>query len=283
MEKIVGVIGGSGLYEIEGLTTVEEVRVDTPFGDASDAYICGVLNDVKLCFLPRHGKGHRFTPTEVNYRANIYGMKKLGVTKIISIGAVGSMKEDIKPGDMVIVDQFIDLTKKRESSFFENGVVGHISFAEPICSSLAEVVYNAAVSVGARTHKGGTYICIEGPQFSSKAESYLYRSFGVDVIGMTNATEAKLAKEAGICYSTVALSTDYDCWHISEESVSVGAVLAILSQNIKTAKKIIVEAVKNIAKAGKCSCSKAAENAILTDLNTIPQDVKEKLKIILGK
>lgn len=280
--NIIGIIGGSGLYEIEGLTSIEEVKVETPFGSPSDAYISGMLHGTKIYFLPRHGRGHKFTPTEVNYRANIYGMKKLGVTKIISIGAVGSMKEEIKPGNMVIVDQFIDLTKKRESSFFGGGLVGHIPFAEPVCNSLAKIVYDASVYIGATTHKGGIYVCIEGPQFSSKAESFIYRSWGVDVIGMTNATEAKLAKEAGICYSTVALSTDYDCWHVSEEPVTVEAVLAVLRQNISTAKKIIVEAVRNMPDVNECVCSSVAENAVLTDLNTVPASVKEKLKIILN-
>lgn len=281
--KVVGVIGGSGLYEMEGLTDVKSVKVDTPFGPPSDEYMTGMLGDVKMVFLPRHGRGHRFTPSEVNYRANIYGMKKLGVEWIISVSAVGSMKEEIKPGHIVIVDQFFDRTKGRPSSFFGNGVVGHVEFADPVCHDLSGALFNAAKSAGATVHKGGTYICIEGPQFSTRAESKIYRSWGVDVIGMTNIPEAKLAREAEICYATVALSTDYDCWHETEESVSIEAIMAIIKANVATAKDIIRKAVPLIAPARGCKCSSAMKYATVTDPKTIPAKTREDLSLLLGK
>ncbi len=279
----VGVIGGSGLYEIEGLANIEEVAVDTPFGDPSDKYITGELEGVKMVFLPRHGRGHRLLPSELNFRANIYGMKKLGVEQIISVSAVGSMKEKIEPGHIVIPDQFIDHTKGRASTFFGNGVVGHIGFADPLCSNLSNVVHDAAISVGANTHFGGTYICIEGPQFSTRAESKLYRSWGVDVIGMTNIPESKLAREAEICYATIALSTDYDCWHEEEEDVTVEAVLAIIKQNVSTAKAIIKAAVQKIKDERSCRCATALQGAIMTDRSVIPEKTKKDLDIIIGK
>src|SRR3990172_7084044 len=229
--KVVGVIGGSGLYEMEGLKDVASVRVTTPFGDPSDEFVTGMLGDVKMIFLPRHGRGHRFLPSEVNYRANIYGMKKLGAEWVISVSAVGSMKEKIKPGHIVIVDQFFDRTKSRPSSFYGNGIVGHVEFADPVCAGLSSVLHGAARAAGATVHMGGTYVCIEGPQFSTRAESNIYRSLGVDVIGMTNIPEAKLAREAELCYATVALSTDYDCWHAAEEAVTVEAIIATLRAN----------------------------------------------------
>src|SRR3989337_936910 len=281
--KVVGVIGGSGLYEMEGLKDVASVRVTTPFGDPSDEFVTGMLGDVKMIFLPRHGRGHRFLPSEVNYRANIYGMKKLGAEWVISVSAVGSMREEIKPGHIVIVDQFFDRTKGRISSFYGNGVVGHVEFADPICPDLSKVLHKAAKDAGATVHIGGTYICIEGPQFSTRAESKIYRSWGVDVIGMTKATEAKLAREAEICYATLALSTDYDCWHETEESVTVEMILDTLKRNVATAKAIIKEAVPRISSQRMCKCAAAMKYAVLTDRKKIPIKAKKDLKIILGK
>ena len=283
----IGIIGGSGLYEIDGLENVKEVEVKTPFGSPSDKLITGELDGKKLVFLPRHGRGHRILPSEVNYRANIYALKSLGVEWIISFSAVGSMKEEIEPGHIVIVDQFIDRTKKRESTFFGGGIVGHIEFAEPICSDLAGITFNAAKEVGNTTvHKGGTYICIEGPQFSTKAESLMYRSIGdrdVDVMGMTNIPEAKLAREAEICYSTIALSTDYDCWHESEESVTVEAILAVIGKNVEAARNIIKEAVKTVGGERKCSCATASQYAVITERSLIPEETKKNLNVIIGK
>ena len=238
-EKIIGVIGGSGLYEMEGITKVKEIKIKTPFGNPSDAYIVGKLGDVKMVFLPRHGRGHKLLPSELNYRANIFGMKKLGVEQIISVSAVGSMRKDIKPGHIVVVDQFFDRTKGRISSFFGNGIAGHVEFADPVCSNLSNILYKSGKNIGATIHKGGTYICIEGPHFSTRAESNIYRKWGVDVIGMTNIPEAKLAREAEICYATLALSTDYDCWHETEESVTIEMILDTLKKNVATAKAII--------------------------------------------
>lgn len=281
--KVVGVIGGSGLYEMEGLVDVKSEKVKTPFGDPSDEYITGMLGETKMIFLPRHGRGHRFTPTEVNYRANIYGMKKLGAEYIISVSAVGSMKENIKPGHIVIVDQFFDRTKGRPSSFFGNGIVGHVEFADPVCGDLSDTLYKAAQRAGAHVHKGGTYICIEGPQFSTRAESKIYRTWGVDVIGMTNIPEAKLAREAEICYATVALSTDYDCWHTTEESVTVDMILETLRNNVSMAKEIIRQAVPAITGERGCKCPSALKYATITDRKAIPAKAKEDLSLLLGK
>ncbi|NOY51992.1 MAG: S-methyl-5'-thioadenosine phosphorylase, partial [Deltaproteobacteria bacterium] len=239
----IGVIGGSGLYEIEGIKDLQQAVVRTPFGDPSDPLTLGKLNGVDVAFLPRHGKGHRILPSEINFRANIYAMKKLGVEQIISVSAVGSMKEEIAPGDIVIPDQFYDNTRKRISTFFGQGIVGHVSLADPICPVLAERLGEAGKKAGAKVHRGGTYLCIEGPQFSTRAESGIYRSWGVEVIGMTNATEAKLAREAGLCYATIALSTDYDCWHEEEDDVNAEAVLQIIRQNVAMAKAMISHAV----------------------------------------
>jgi 5'-methylthioadenosine phosphorylase len=283
-QPVIGVIGGSGLYEIEGFHDVEEVRLETPFGDPSDAFITGTLEGVKLVFLPRHGRGHRFLPSEVNYRANIYGMKKLGVERIISVSAVGSMKEAIVPGHIVIPDQFFDRTQgKRASTFFGEGVVGHVQFADPVCGELSQTLLEAAREVGATVHKGGTYICIEGPNFSTRAESNVYRSWGVDVIGMTNIPEARLAREAEICYATVALATDYDCWHQDHDDVSVEAVIAIIHQNVATARGIIKAAVKRIAAERSCACGSALQFAIMTSKELIPAATWEKLDVIMGK
>lgn len=283
-EQIIGVIGGSGLYEMEGLSDVRQVRVETPFGEPSDEFITGTLDGVKMVFLPRHGKGHRFLPSEVNFRANVYGMKKLGVSRIISVSAVGSMKEEIVPGHIVIPDQFIDRTNAtRANTFFGNGVVAHVQFADPVCAELSGWLYEAAVEAGATVHRGGTYICMEGPAFSTRAESTMYRSFGVSVIGMTNIPEAKLAREAELCYGVIALATDYDCWHESHEDVSIEAVLAIIKKNVTTAKAIIRNAVKRIAGERSCPCASALQYAIITDRQAIAAEAKERLDLLIGK
>jgi len=283
-EQVIGVIGGSGLYEMEGLRDVRNVAVETPFGAPSDEYITGVLDGVRMVFLPRHGKGHRLLPSEVNYRANIYGMKKLGVTRIISVSAVGSMKEEIAPGHIVIPDQFIDRTNAtRANTFFGNGVVAHVQFADPVCPDLSGWLYEAATAAGATVHRGGTYICMEGPAFSTRAESNLYRSFGVSVIGMTNIPEAKLAREAEICYGVIALSTDYDCWHESHDDVSVDAILAIIRQNVAMSKSIIGHAVKRIAPERPCPCASALTYAIITDRGAIAAEARERLDLLIGR
>ncbi len=281
--RTIGVIGGSGLYAIEGLSHIERVRLSTPFGDPSDEYIVGKLGDAKMVFLPRHGVGHRILPHEINFRANIHGMKQLGVEWILSVSAVGSMKEEIHPGDIVIADQFIDRTKGRISSFFGDGVAGHVPFGDPICGSLAAVAYDAAKQAGARVHKGGTYVVIEGPAFSTRAESNVYRSWGVDVIGMTNLPEAKLAREAEICYSTIALSTDYDCWHEGEEDVSVAAVIATVKKNVALAKRILQLAVERIPAERKCACTSACASAVMTSPDHISAASRERLSLIMGK
>ena len=280
----IGVIGGSGLYEIEGLTEIREVVLETPFGAPSDAFICGVLDGVKMVFLPRHGRGHRLLPSEVNYRANIYGMKQLGVGRIISVSAVGSMREEIVPGHIVIPDQFFDRTQgKRASTFFGNGVVGHVQFADPVCGELSAALHSAAKAVGATVHRGGTYICIEGPNFSTRAESKIFRSWGVDVIGMTNLPEARLAREAEICYGTIALATDYDCWHSEHDDVSVEAVLAIIEQNVATARTIIQTVVPRLAAAPGCACGEALRYAIMTRRELIPAETRRQLAPLLDK
>jgi 5'-methylthioadenosine phosphorylase len=282
-KKIIGVIGGSGLYEIEGLRRIKEVAVKTPFGAPSDKYITGTLGDAEMVFLPRHGRGHTLSPSEINYRANIYGLKKLGVEHVISVSAVGSMREEIAPGHIVIVDQFIDRTKSRESSFFGGGIVGHVEFADPVCAGLADILYSSAQRTGATAHRGGAYVCIEGPQFSTRAESRVYRSWGVSVIGMTNIPEAKLAREAELCYATMALSTDYDCWHESEESVSVEMVVATMKKNVVAAKAIIKDAVPLISASRDCRCKSAAAHAVLTHADAIPAPAKKRLDLIIGK
>ena len=286
-QPVIGVIGGSGLYEIEGLADIQEVVLDTPFGAPSDAYITGTLSGAKMVFLPRHGRGHRYLPSEVNYRANLYGMKTLGVEQIISVSAVGSMKEEIVPGHIVIPDQFFDRTQgKRASTFFGNGVVGHVQFADPICNELAGLLADSATAVGATVHKGGTYICIEGPAFSTRAESKIFRSWGVDIIGMTNLPESRLAREAEICYATVALATDYDCWHEGHDDVSVEAVIAIIQQNVATARGIIKAAVEKIVAQTterSCACGRALEFAIMTEKSLIPEATKQALAPIIGK
>lgn len=283
-EQIIGVIGGSGLYEMDGLTDIRSVAVETPFGAPSDEFITGVLDGVKMVFLPRHGRGHRLLPSEVNFRANIYGMKKLGVTRVISVSAVGSMKEEIVPGHIVIPDQFVDRTNAtRSNTFFGQGVVAHVQFADPVCTELSGHLAEAAVAAGATVHRGGTYICMEGPAFSTRAESNMYRSFGVSVIGMTNIPEAKLAREAELCYGVIALATDYDCWHESHDDVSVDAVLAIIKENVTMAKAIIRNAVKRIDAERACPCPSALQYAIITDKSVIPDEARQRLDLIIGK
>lgn len=283
-EAALGVIGGSGLYDMEGLEQVERIKLATPFGDPSDEFVTGVLNGVKMVFLPRHGRGHRLLPSEVNYRANIYGMKKLGVERIISVSAVGSLKEEIVPGHIVIPDQFYDRTKGiRKDTFFGDGVVSHVGFADPVCPALSSTLFDAAQKAGATVHKGGTYVCMEGPAFSTRAESFSYRDLGASVIGMTNLTEAKLAREAEICYGIIALSTDYDCWYEGHDDVTVEAIIAIIHQNVAMAKNIIREAVAQISAGRNCSCGSAMQYAIITDRSVIPEPTKEKLAVLVGK
>jgi 5'-methylthioadenosine phosphorylase len=280
-EAKIGVIGGSGLYEMEGLEVKERISIDTPFGDPSDQYILGSLEGIETAFLPRHGAGHFILPSEINFRANVYGMKKLGVEWIISVSAVGSMREDIYPGDIVIPDQFFDRTKGRPNTFFGDGIVAHVPFADPVCPVLSDVLFNAGKEIGTKIHKGGTYICMEGPQFSTRAESRIYRQWGVDIIGMTNIPEAKLAREAEICYATIALATDFDCWHESEEDVKIDAVLEIMNKNINTAKSIIKKAVTMIPEKRDCICTDAL--SILTPKEHIPEATKKNLDIIISK
>jgi len=280
----IGVIGGSGLYEMEGLEDVKRVRLDTPFGAPSDEYVTGVLNGVPMVFLPRHGRGHRLLPSEINYRANVHGMKQLNVGRIISVSAVGSLKENIAPGHIVIPDQFVDRTKGiRKDTFFGEGVVAHAGFADPVCHTLSDILFQAALAAGATAHKGGTYICMEGPAFSTRAESYMYLGLEASVIGMTNLTEAKLAREAEICYGVIALSTDYDCWHETHDDVTVDAILAIIHQNVTMAKNIIRHAVTEITSARDCACATAMQYAIITDKSVIPAETKQKLDLIAGK
>ncbi|TAJ27155.1 MAG: S-methyl-5'-thioadenosine phosphorylase [Nitrospirae bacterium] len=279
----IGIIGGSGLYEMEGLERVREVRPATPFGRPSDALILGTIDGVKVAFLSRHGRGHRITPSEINYRANIYALKSVGVTRIISVSAVGSMKEAVRPGDVLLPDQFIDMTKRRIGTFFEQGVVAHVAFADPICSRLSGALFKAAQGAGVMVHRGGVYLCIEGPQFSSRGESLLYRRWEVDVIGMTNLPEAKLAREAEVCYATLALPTDYDCWHATEESVSVDAIIATLKNNVALAKRIIRAALSVAAEPRACLCATALEHAVLTAPQAIPQATRKRLGLLLAR
>lgn len=281
--ELIGIIGGSGLYQIDGLKLLEEIKLTTPFGDPSDAFLKGEFSGQPVVFLSRHGRGHRISPSEINFRANIWGMKKLGVDGIIAVSAVGSLKKEVVPGHMVIVDQFIDRTRGRVSTFFTEGVVAHITFADPFCQSLRKVLIQAGHSVGATVHEKGTYVCMEGPQFSTRAESNLYRQWGADVIGMTNLQEAKLAREAELCYATIALSTDYDCWHEGHEDVTIGAVLEVLQKNVATAQNMIRWALSHLVEREKCECGKALAHAILTDRKLIPEETKKKLAVIAGK
>ena len=286
MSAKIGIIGGSGFYNIEGIEKIKGVTVDTPFGPPSDEYITGVLEGREVVFLARHGKGHRILPGEINYRANIYGMKKLGVERIISVSACGSLKEELAPLHIVVPDQFVDRTNHaRDMTFFGGGIVAHIQFAEPVCPHLTKALYDAGVSSGAVMHLGGTYINMEGPQFSTKAESRLYRSWGMDIIGMTNLAEAKLAREAEICYATLACVTDYDCWHsdVSSDIVSVEMIISNLCKNVDMSKNILKAVIPMLKEERKCLCSAALKDSIITRPEAIPSKVKKELSLIIGK
>ncbi len=284
MEKVkIGIIGGTGLYNMADLTERSEVSINTPFGSPSDSMIVGTLAGKRVAFLARHGRGHRFMPSELNFRANIYAMKLMGVERILSASAVGSLKEELAPLDIVLPDQFLDRTRGRISTFFGNGLVAHISFGEPICPDLLQQVHRASQKAGIPAKKGGTYVCMEGPAFSTKAESKLYRSWGMDVIGMTNLQEAKLAREAEICYVTIALVTDYDCWHESHETVTADMIVGNLQKNCQAAQAIILQTVKDMQPARKCECSEALKYALITDRAAIPAEAKGRLECIVGK
>jgi 5'-methylthioadenosine phosphorylase len=283
MRAEIGIIGGSGLYDMAELSDREDVTLDTPFGSPSGPFVLGTLRGRRVAFLARHGSGHRISPSELNFRANIYGMKALGVHAILSASAVGSLKQELKPLDIVVPDQFIDRTRGRISTFFGRGLVAHIAFAHPICDVLADVAVRAGEQVGATVHRGGTYVCMEGPQFSTLAESHLYRSWGADIIGMTNLQEAKLAREAEICYTTIALVTDYDCWHPDHDAVTVEMVVATLLQNAQTAQRLIAEAVDRVPAERTCACASALASALLTSADVVPADLKRELAPIIGK
>ena len=278
-----GIIGGSGLYDMPDLSGITHVSIDTPFGEPSDDYTIGTLEGVRIAFLPRHGRGHTLIPSEINFKANIYGFKQLGVSRIISATAVGSLKEHIHPLDIVIPDQFFDGTKHRESTFFGKGVAAHIAFADPTCCELSEWLYEAVVEAHCPVHKGGTLICIEGPAFSTRAESSLYRHWGMDIVGMTSIQEAKLSREAEICYTAMALVTDYDCWHEGETDVTAAAVVENLEKNVTQAQKIIRRAITKIPLARKCACAAALEKAVMTAAGSIPTQTRRDLAIILDK
>jgi len=279
----IGIIGGSGLYSMPGFEAHEEARLTTPFGEPSEAYVVGQLEGRRVAFLARHGRGHRLSPSELNFRANIYGMKMLGVERILSLSAVGSLKEEHAPLDFVIPDQFFDRTRGRVSTFFGNGIVAHISFADPVCPQLSTVVHSSAEEVGIHSKSGGTYLCMEGPAFSTRAESNLYRSWGMDVIGMTNLQEAKLAREAEICYVTIAMVTDYDCWHEEHDAVTVDQIIQNLTRNAENACKLVRYVVARMPEERKCKCGSALKHAIITDRGAIPETVKEKLRLLIGK
>jgi 5'-methylthioadenosine phosphorylase len=279
----IGIIGGSGLYDMAGLERVREVRMTTPFGRPSEAFRLGVLEGHRVAFLARHGRGHVLLPSEINYRANIYGMKKLGVERIISVSAVGSLREELRPLDMVLPTQFFDRTRGRLSTFFGGGLVAHISFADPVCPVEVDVMAKACAKVGVHYHQGGTYVCMEGPAFSTKAESNTYRGWGMDVIGMTNLQEAKLAREAEICYVTLAMVTDYDCWHAEHDAVTASQVIEYLARNVQNAQSIIRAAVRDMPRSRTCKCGSALAHAILTDRKKVSPGAKNKLALLVGK
>ena len=279
----IGIIGGSGLYAMPGLTGVREERVETPFGEPSDAFILGELEGRRVAFLARHGRGHRILPTELNFRANIYAMKKLGVERIVSVSAVGSLKEEHKPTDFLIPDQFIDRTSRRISTFFGDGLVAHVAFGDPVCGAMGKTIAEGCARESVVGKLGGTYVCMEGPQFSTRAESNLYRSWGADVIGMTNLQEAKLAREAEICYATVAMVTDYDCWREGHDAVTVDQIVAVLNQNAANACKVVKAAVAAMPRERNCACASALKFAMLTDAKTIPAETRRKLDLLVGK
>jgi len=279
----IGIIGGSGLYAMDGLERIRETRPSTPFGRPSDALILGVVDGMRVAFLSRHGRGHRIGPSAINYRANIYALKSVGVTRVVSVSAVGSMKEALRPGHVVLPDQFVDQTKCRPSTFFDEGIVAHVAFADPVCAALSAALFKAATGEGAMVHQGGTYLCIDGPQFSSRAESFLYRQWGVDVIGMTNLPEAKLAREAELCYATMSLVTDYDCWHGREASVTVEMILDTLRKNVALAKRILRAVVPVAAEPRRCGCGHALASAIVTAPDQIPAATRKRLGLLIGR
>ena len=283
MDVKIGIIGGSGIRKIEGFSNVKKVKVDTPFGKPSGEYTVGTLGGKKISFLPRHGEGHVIMPSEINFRANIYGFKKLGVQRIISVSAVGSMKEKIKPGELVLVKQFYDNTKSRHSTFFGEGLVAHLSMAEPVCGELVSIIKKSGENIGVKIPVAGTYLCIEGPQFSTRGESHIYRKWGVDVIGMTNMPEAKLAREAEMCYATIAMITDYDCWHEGDEAVTVEMVIKRLDEMAGNVKRVIKEVVKNIPESRTCCCKDMMRNTIITEKEAISEKKKKELEPIIGK
>jgi len=281
-EAAIGIIGGSGLYSMSGLTETREIRVKTPFGDPSDAIVLGTLEGKRVAFLARHGRGHRILPGEINYRANVYAMKLLGAERIISVSAVGSLQEDLRPGEFLVPDQFYDRTKHRVSTFFGEGLVAHVAFAHPVCGRLAGILSDSCVHEAVRVHRRGTYICMEGPQFSTLAEAHVHRQLRFEVIGMTNVTEAKLAREAEICYATIAMITDYDCWHPEHESVTASQIIATLNQNAENAQRVLRSAVRTLPAERSCKCGSALQHALVTDLKLVPAATKKKLAAILG-
>ena len=279
----IGVIGGSGLYSMQGLTNTREIRVKTPFGDPSDAIVVGTLEGKQVAFLARHARGHRILPTEINYRANIYAMKLLGAQRIISVSAVGSLKEDLRPGEFLVADQFVDRTKHRVSTFFGGGLVAHVTFDKPTCAQVSRILADASVHHGVKVHRKGTYICMEGPQFSTLAEAHMHRKLEFDVVGMTNVTEAKLAREAELCYGTIAMITDYDCWHPDHESVTGAQIMATLQQNAENAQKVLREAIRSMPEHRECKCGSALAHALITDPKLVPKTTKKNLAAIIGK
>jgi 5'-methylthioadenosine phosphorylase len=282
-EPSIGIIGGSGLYEMAGLTETKEIRVKTTFGDPSDAIVVGTLEGKRVAFLARHGRGHRILPGEINFRANVYAMKSLGVDRIISVSAVGSLMEELRPGEFLVPDQFVDRTKNRISTFFGEGLVAHVAFDKPTCGQVSSVLADASVHCGVKVRRRGTYVCIEGPQFSTLAEANVHRQLKFEVIGMTNVTEAKLAREAEICYATIAMITDYDCWHPEHESVTASQIIATLVQNAENAQKVLREAVRAMPEQQSCRCGAALKHALVTDMKLVPKATKKKLAAIIGK
>jgi 5'-methylthioadenosine phosphorylase len=282
-QATIGIIGGSGLYSMSGLTNTREIRVKTPFGEPSDALVLGTLEGRRVAFLARHGRGHRILPGEINYRANVYAMKLLGVERIISVSAVGSLKEDLRPGEFLVPDQFFDRTKNRASTFFGDGIVAHVAFAHPTCGQLSGVLADGCVHEAVMVHRRGTYVCIEGPQFSTLAEAEVHRQLRFEVIGMTNVTEARLARDAEICYAAIAMITDFDCWHPEHESVTASQIMATLSQNAENAQKVLRTAVRELPAGRSCKCGSALQHALVTDLKIVPKATKKRLAAIIGK
>ena len=281
---MIGIIGGSGLYDIDGVENRKWVKVDTPFGDPSDEYLTAQLNGIDVVFLPRHGRGHKINPTNVNYRANIYGMKYLGVEKLIAVSACGSLRQDMAPLDFVVPLQFVDRTNRgRQNTFFDDGVVAHVSLADPVCNDLAEVLTSCVKKNNVKVHHGGTYLNMEGPQFSTRAESNLFRSWGMDIIGMTTMMEARLAREAEMCFAMLACVTDYDCWHEEEEAVSTLSVLEVLNKNVENSKKVVKDIILSLADSKACKCQSSLEHAVFCDVKQLPQDVKDRMGVILEK